>query len=77
MTPEEFLATENIAYSDWFGSGSTHGDYNDTINAYGTPQNVLRHGCMLALVYTDKIVVAGYDGGEYFHEFVFSDQKGA
>ena len=75
MNPEEFLAQENVKYSDWFGDGSTHEDFIDAVANHGRPETVMRDGCMIALVYSDKIVVCGYDGNEYTHQFVFKNIK--
>lgn len=71
MTPQEFLKSANVKYADWFGEGSAHTDYKDVVGNHGEPTEVLRDRCMLALVYPDKIVVVGYDGNEYTHEFIF------
>mgnify|MGYP000868010678 FL=1 len=71
MTPQEFLATEPTAYSDWFGSGDSHTDYREAVAEYGEPQEVIHDEFMLCLIYTDKIVVTGYDGNEYTHSFTF------
>ena len=71
MTPQEFLATEPTAYSDWFGSGDSHTDYREAVAEYGEPQEVSQDGFMLCLIYADKVVVTGYDGNEYCHSFTF------
>ena len=71
MTPDDFLAKPDTKYSDWFGDGSSHADYMGAVNDYGKPDAVYQKANMLALVYSDKIVVIGYDGNEYTHEFVF------
>lgn len=59
-------------YSDWFGSGNTCDDVDKMIAEHGQPLNVFYEsdGYMATLVYADKTVTTGYDGGEYHHTFV-------
>ena len=71
MTPTEFKASPLVKYSDWFGSSDNQRDYDDAVKSHGEPLEAFQTGYMLALVYQSKIVIVGYDGNEYTHEFVF------
>lgn len=74
MKPKDFLSQPATHYSDWFGKGNTHQDYRDIVKDEGEPQEVYQDHCMICLLYTDKIIVVGYDGDEYFHTFTFLRQ---
>ena len=67
MTAKKFLQTEPVRYSDWFGDGDSHRDYNAAVVKKNRPPpgRVLMAGNMLCLVWKDRIVVTGYDGNEY------------
>lgn len=72
MTTEEFLALPNNKYSDWFGDGDGHSDYRDAVQDGPAPSEVLRSGDMLCLIWTNKVIVTGYDGNEYHQTFEFN-----
>lgn len=63
-------------YSDWFGSGDTNEDVKNNIKEHGEPLSVFyeSNGFMAALVYSDKVVCVGYDGGEYHHTFIMNEK---
>ncbi len=71
MTPRKFEETGGSAYSDWFGKGNTLQDYHDVVAENGRPDEVLTNDKMVVCIYWDKIIVKGYDGGKYCHEFMF------
>ena len=60
-------------YSDWFGKGDTKEDVENVIAEHGRPQEVLMEGVgyMACVIYSDKVIVTGYDGGEYRPTFEF------
>jgi hypothetical protein len=60
---------ESYAYADWFGSGNTADDIDNVIAEYGPPIRVFVDRNMAAIVYEDGVVVVGYDGNGYRHEF--------
>jgi len=63
-------------YSDWFGSGNTNEDVKKQISEHGEPISVFyeSNGFMAALVYSDKVICVGYDGGEYKHKFIMDEK---
>lgn len=63
-------------YHDWFGDGDTNKDVSDAIKTHGVPERVFyeKDAYMAALVYSDKVVVVGYDSNEYTHEFLMDDK---
>lgn len=72
---KEFLKEENNkAYSDWFGSGTTHKDFFEVekeknkkaINIYleNSIGNIL-------IGYDDEFICIGYDGNEYTFKFSY------
>lgn len=65
-------------YSDWFGNGDTFKDIEAAVKEHGQPERVFlqRDGYMAALVYPNKVVVVGYDGNEYKHEFCMDEPHG-
>ena len=67
---------ESRTYTDWFGSGDTKDDIKEAIKKHGKPVKLFIEeiGHMVALVYKDKVVCVGYDGNEYFHEFVMEKE---
>jgi len=71
MSPEQFLATPTVGYSDWFGSGNSHDDYREVVGEGSAPIEVFQSGHMLCLLWPDRIVITGYDGNEYHHTFEF------
>lgn len=73
MLTSKFLAMEPTKYSDWFGSGDTHSDFKDAVGDGPLPDEVLvsENGTMLILLWPDRAMCVGYDGGEYCHSFDF------
>lgn len=64
---------ESRPYADWFGHGDVKTDVIDVVKQYGEPLEVLveEGGFMACVIYSDRVVVKGYDGNEYQHEFHF------
>lgn len=63
----------NKPYADWFGQGNCKDDIEKVIKQYGNPKEILlqENGFMSCVIYKDKIIVIGYDGSEYHHQFDF------
>lgn len=64
------MGREALDYWDWFGKGNTLDDIDKAKELHGNPERILVGGHMAALIYADKVVVVGYDGNEYQHEFI-------
>lgn len=73
LSPDDhpFLKTDNVKYSDWFGSGSAHEDYCDAVGEREAPDEVMQCATMLLLTWKDRAICVGYDGNEYHHSFEF------
>ena len=71
--------TPSRRYSDWFGSGDLHeeiGNYlEESAERDGMPLRIFFDRYMACLVYSDDVVVFGYDGNEYTHAFHFTNEE--
>ena len=74
-TPEEFEATGGIDYEDWSNKGNTLEDYKAVVAQHGKPLAVWTTKYMICAQYWDVLVVFGYDGNEYFQEFIFNARR--
>lgn len=65
---------ESRPYIGWFGDGDTKTDVQEIVAQFGEPSEIALEadgGNMTVLLYPDKIIVCGYDGSEYVHNFQF------
>jgi hypothetical protein len=62
-----------LDYSSWFRKGDTGEDIKEAIKDHGQPIKIFVEKYMACLVYKDKVIVTGYDGKEYTHEFEFTE----
>jgi len=62
---------ESRRYRDWFGMGDTEEEVHEVIENHGEPLKVMYDDYMACMIYTDEVLVFGYDGNEYCHSFGF------
>jgi hypothetical protein len=63
-------------YADWFGSGDLHEEVADYLENFDEqPIKILYSGFMACIVWENEVVVFGYDGNEYTHSFLFSNEE--
>ena len=65
-------------YSDWFGADDLHrevAEYIENNKDCEQPLKIFYSGFMACLVYSDDVVVFGYDGNEYCHSFHFTNEE--
>ena len=62
-------------YKDWFGEDDLDVEVYTHIEENGQPLKVMYNNYMACLIYSDSVVVFGYDGNEYCHAFGFASKS--